>query len=289
MIYIIPTTAAEHLGKRLQTNRDFKVKFIDMNKDGKRFFPDDEVYVRLSRFREDSDRAIVLHAGAPKPDKGLMELKMVLEILNEKNVRSIEVFFTYFPYGMQDKRFRGGEANVAENLIKELVEYYKVKKIYIIDSHFKGRRWVKKYPIKDIPVMPLLKQAAKKDFPGVIFQGPDLGATRRFNVKGTKMKRLDSHHKNVRSDKKFKDTVCNQYIGCEDDIIETGGTMVEFYDECKKCGSKDIVALITHGVLSKGIKRVKSKYSKLYLSNTINRREANIDITNEIIKAIKNK
>ena len=40
-----------------------------------------------------------------------------------------------------------GSREYAENIVKELLDYYSVKKIYIIDAHFSHREWVKKYPI----------------------------------------------------------------------------------------------------------------------------------------------
>jgi len=71
-----------------------------------------------------------------------------------------------------------------------------------------------------------------------------------------------------------------------DDMIKTGGTLLKFYEIAKKSGAEKIIALITHGVLPSGISKIKKKYSKLYLTNTIKRKWANIDITDLILKAI---
>ena len=70
-------------------------------------------------------RVIVLHSGAPKPNEGLTELELILQILRDNQIKP-EVFFTYFPYGMQDKVFERGETNVAENLVEKLINYNKV-------------------------------------------------------------------------------------------------------------------------------------------------------------------
>lgn len=46
-IYIIPTSSAKHLVKNIIRNRDFEVIFPGLNRDKKRCFPDDEVYIKI--------------------------------------------------------------------------------------------------------------------------------------------------------------------------------------------------------------------------------------------------
>jgi len=75
-------------------------------------------------------------------------------------------------------------------------------------------------------------------------------------------------------------------VAVVDDMIKTGGTLLKFFETAKKAGAKKIVALITHGVISSGVLKMKKKYSQLYLTNTISRKEANIDITDLIINNI---
>lgn len=285
-IYLVPTSTTEHLAKNISAKtRDFEIVFPNLSRDRKRYFPDGEVYIKIlnaNKLRE--KRIIVLHSGAPKPNKGLVELELILQILRDNNLKP-EVFFTYFPYGMQDKVFEKGETNVAENLVEKLVNYYKVRKFYIIDPHFEGRKWVKKYPIIPISAIPLLIEKAKKDFgKNILFLSPDIGGKRRTGFKAMEKKRLSSFEVKMFPPKaNFKGKI----IGVIDDIIKTGGTLLKFYEISKKCGAKKIIALVTHGVIPDGISKIKKKYSKLYLTNTIKQKESNIDITGLILKAIQ--
>ena len=123
---IIPTTHAEHIGKKLTKKPDLEVVFLGKNKDNKRYFPDGEIYVRIPEINDLGGRTVVIHAGSPDPGNGFVELKMTLEILKNSRVAPLEVFFTYFPFGMQDHFDRLGETNMAENIVKELIDYYKV-------------------------------------------------------------------------------------------------------------------------------------------------------------------
>ena len=49
-------------------------------------------------------------------------------------------------------------------------------------------------------------------------------------------------------------------IAVVDDIIETGGTLLKFYKLAKDSGAKNVIALITHGVLPEGIKKIKKEF-----------------------------
>ena len=281
---IIPTTHAEHIGKKLMDQKDLKVFFLGKNKDNKRYFPDGELYARIPEIEEIKGRTIVLHSGSPNPNSGLVELKMVLDILNQNKVGPIEVFFTYSPYSMQDSVDQIGSTNVAENLIKELTSYYNVKKIHIIDTHFFGKDWFKKYQINNISAVNLLKQKAGVDYKDIVYLAPDMGSQLRTGLEGTEKKRKDSFQVELSSNEEFAKAVKGKTVGVVDDILETGGTLERFYDECIKCGATDVVALITHGVLHEGIERIKNKYSNLYLTNTIDQKEANVDVKDLILE-----
>lgn len=275
---IICTTAAEHIGKKLATDYGFYVIFPEKNREDKRYFPDGEVYARIPGIDNIKGETVIIHCGAPDPNSGLIELELILEVLRFSKIKP-RVFFTYFPYGKQDKIFMEGETNAAENLIKKLINYYGVELIYTIDSHFSTREWVSKYPIINISAVNLLMQAALRDYPDLIFLSPDEGGEKRTGVEGMKKTRIDSFTTEIQNDEEFKRIVKGKRIGVIDDLLETGGTLARFSEECIDCGALELVALVTHVVLPEGKEKIQSKYSKLYFTNTINREGANADIT----------
>jgi len=281
---IIPTSTAQHLAQNIKKEKKLKVIFPDKSKDKKRCFPDGEIYMKISQVNNfKNKRVVVLHSGGPEPNQGLIELELILQILKDNKVKP-EVFFSYFPYGMQDKVFEKGETNVAENFVEKMINYYQVKKIYIIDPHFEGRKWVKKYPIISVSAVPYLIKKAWQDFDkNILFLSPDKGGKRRTGFSGIKKERITSFKIKIFSPKlNFKGKI----VGVVDDIIETGGTLLKFYEFAEKSKAKKVIALITHGVLSEGVFKIKNKYFKLYLTNTIKQERANIDITDLILKTI---
>lgn len=283
--YLVSTSTAQHLVKNiLAKTDDFEVISPDLNKDRKRCFPDGEIYMRIFKTNKlRGKKVIVLHSGTPKPNEGLMELELILQILRDYQIRP-EVFFTYFPYSMQDKVFERGETNVAENLVEKLINYYKVKKIYIIDPHFGGRKWVKKYPIISISAVPFLIEKAKKDFgQNILFLSPDTGGKRRTKIAGFKKKRLDSFKVKIFSPKL---NLKGKIVAAVDDMIKTGGTLLKFAEIAKKSEAKQVLALVTHGVILTGVSKIKKSFRKLYLTNTVKQKESNVDIADLIIDVI---
>lgn len=286
---IIPTFQARHLAPKIRAanpaSSTTELLHPGFNRDGKRFFPDGEVYAKIEEAETlRNKKVMVLHSGAPRANSGLIELELILQILKDSAAHPIEVFFTYFPYGMQDRVFEKGETNVAENLVEKLMDYYRVKKIYIVDAHFAGRQWIKKYPITLLSALPLLKKQAETDLGSdIVYISADKGGKRRTGIKGVSKKRENSHTTTIEGMEKLKGIVKNRTVAIVDDLIETGGTLSKLYGECKRNGAREVTTLITHGVLNSGIKRIAKTYPKIYLTNTINRKEANIDITNLIL------
>lgn len=217
-------------------------------------------------------------------------MENILDLV-EKRPAYKDIFFTYFPYGMQDKEFEYGEPNVARNLLLRFKKNYNVDKIYTIDAHFWSEKWANYPPLsstlKNISAVPLLKEKAEEKYRDIFYMTPDEGAEKRTGISGTDKERSNSYEVEIKSDKNFKEKIEGKTVGVIDDLVETGGTMSKTYDFCKNHGADKVLALITHGVLPKGISRLKEKYDDLLLTNTIDRPEANVDVTDLITKTLK--
>jgi ribose-phosphate pyrophosphokinase len=283
-MYVIPTSTAEHLTRGFQGQKGIEVVLPGKNKDGRRHFPDGETYARIEAAENLRDRVVVLHSGQPEPNTGIIELEMILDILRHAGAPMREVFFTYFPYGMQDKVFHVGEVNAAEALLRKLSAYYGVAKTYAIDPHFHGKEWLSGYSFAAVSAMHLLKAAALKDEPDMIFVAPDSGGQVRAGLSGLHKTRVDSHNVEHHHDDGFAASIRGRHVGVVDDLVETGGTLARFAEKCREYGAKSASALVTHGILPAGIKRLRASYDRLYLANTVDRPEASVDVS-ELVAA----
>lgn len=285
---IIPTIRAEHLTSLMKIRKGSSWSIVKPlgNKEGQRFFPGGEVYVRLpEEVLSVAGRVVILHSGMPDPNGGLVELEMILSVFKRAR-KTVEIFFANFPYARQDHAFNLGETNAVKDLLNKLVDYYHVEHIYVLDAHFAGHDWVARYPLTLVSALPLLEQAAEKDFPEVKYLAPDIGSQRRTKLKGTTKTRTDSFNTTIQSNKTFGKSVRGKLVGAVDDLVSTGGTMAGFAVLCLKHRAKGAVALVTHGVLVEGIKRLATVYDKLYLTNSIERGDANVDVSGLILQII---
>ncbi|HYC34487.1 MAG TPA: ribose-phosphate pyrophosphokinase-like domain-containing protein, partial [Candidatus Paceibacterota bacterium] len=183
---IVPTLGAEHIVSSLKLPEGFETMIPLGNKEGKRFFPDGEIYARLPDEIEGFDgRVVILHSGQPDPGNSLTELEIILSTLKRANVQNVEIFFTYFPFCMQDKTEFKGDTNFAEDLIQKLFTYYKVKKIYVLEAHFFGKEWLLKFPnLVHVSALELLKSQAEKEYGELVYVAPDIGSQKRANITG---------------------------------------------------------------------------------------------------------
>lgn len=289
MINLVLTSKANHLAKKLKKIKGLNVILSKKNKDGNSFFPDGEQYSRLDYRDFKKGKIVVVHSGAPNPDSGLMELEMLLSIIvSGLKEKTIEVFFTYFPYSRQDKKFRSGELNMARWIIEKLIKNYKISRIYAIDAHFYGRSWVKHYPFINVSTLELFKKIIGVKYPGLSCLAPDIGSQRRAKIKGFKKDRQNSHEVSLQNLSPMKNLIEEKNILIIDDIIETGGTIVKTCQELKKIGARKIIVGVTHGVLAQGINRVKESCDDLYFTNSIRAELDSLDISKIVWDSIAN-
>lgn len=279
MITLIPTSSAEHLAKLFTKKKEFRVIVPGKNKDGKRTFPDGEVYARIGEVAAIKGRVVVLASGQPHPNESVVELEIMLRILARSRASSLELCLSYFPYSMQDHAFEEGERNVAEDLVVKWTTYYGVKNIYTLDAHFSGKPWAGKYPISNISSLEALKEAARREYHDIVFLAPDKGGRARSGLPGFDKVRRNSHEVEMTCDARTASLIKGKTVGIVDDLLETGGTLIRCFALAKQCGAKRVVALVTHGVLPLGISRARKTFDKLYITNSIRRAGAQVDVS----------
>lgn len=271
MDYIV-TPTAEHL--------DLDAVRLEVHPQNKnRRFPDGEVYVQLEQL-ESIDHAVVLHSGQPHPNRGLAFLYGVLDLLAEVDCQ-ITLTFPYVPYSRQDKAFYEGTLNYVRSILRMVTQYYDIDRVYAIDPHFSHRDWVSEYPLEILHAFSLIQEHLDMD--DYIVVGPDLGAFERFGVPGFEKARKSAYDVELAGELDVK----GKNVLVFDDLISTGGTMVNAYHRLKKQGAATVQAAAVHGVLENGIQRVLRTYDALYLTNTIANGQATVQIESLIENEVR--
>ena len=221
-------------------------------------FPDGEKYIRVLDDVAGKD-VLVIQSIYHKPDEYLLELLFLVNTLKDLEARRVVAVVPYFAYARQDQRFNPGES-VSFKIVTELIEYAGVDEIYTIDMHLHHVPDISrifKIPAHNLSATPLLAKYVKENFtlrnPLVI--GPDEEARQWASIAAKELstdydvlekRRLGPERVEI----KLKElNARNRDIVVIDDIISTGGTIVEAIRGLKKEGASNIVVACTHPIL----------------------------------------
>jgi ribose-phosphate pyrophosphokinase len=226
-----------------------------------RRFPDGEKYLRiLSEVK--GQNVAVIQSIHHTPDELLFEYLLLTDALKDLGAKRVTAFIPYFAYARQDERFKPGEA-LSFKTVTKLIETVGTDEIYTIDMH--QHRVLKssevfKIPSHNLSAMPLLadyvKKSGKLERPLVI--GPDAEAEQWAKIAAERLgtdydvftkKRLGDAHVEVRP---RRANASGRDVLIVDDIISTGGTIVEAVKILLSQGARRIEVACTHPILAPG-------------------------------------
>jgi ribose-phosphate pyrophosphokinase len=236
-------------------------------------FPDGEKYIRIHEDVKDQDVALI-QSLYRTPDEYVFEYLLIADTLRDMGARSIIGVTPYLAYARQDSRFYPGEALSSAALAK-LFESAGTTSVLTIDCHLHRLGDVSKVfriPARNLSAMPLLGEYARENLkpkkPIVI--GPDEEAEQWA---GTVAKELDAEHtaftkKRIRKEGETESKLematgdvelKGRDVVLADDIISTGGTIIQAAKACRKKGARRVFVLCTHPVLADAaLRRVKA-------------------------------
>lgn len=224
-------------------------------------FPDGEKYLRVLEDVKGED-AIVIQSINRTPDELLFEYLLLVDTLRDLGAKRIVSFIPYFAYARQDERFNPGEA-LSFKTVSKLIESVGTDEIYTIDMH--QHRALKssdvfKIPCHNLSAIPLLADYVEKagNLKRPLIIGPDAEAEQWARLAAEKLhtdydvfekKRLGSESVQIRP---RKADAKNRDVLIVDDIISTGGTIVEALKILFSQGATKIDVACTHPILVGG-------------------------------------
>jgi len=222
-------------------------------------FPDGEKYLRVLNEVKD-EHVVVIQSMHHTPDDFLFEYLLLVDTLKDLGAKKVTSFIPYFAYARQDERFKPGEA-LSFKTVSKLIEAVGTDEIYTIDMHqhrVLSSSDVFRIPSRNLSAMPLLANYVRKEGklrdPLVI--GPDSEAEQWAKLAAETLgtdydvfekKRFAADKVEVRpkrANAKGRD------ILIVDDIISTGGTIIEASKILLSQGAKHIEVACTHPILA---------------------------------------
>ena len=242
-----------------------------------RKFADGEIYIEINENIRGNSIFIVQSISSPANDN-LMELLLSIDALKRSSAKNITAVIPYFGYARQDRKVVP-RTSISAKLVSNLITKAGADRVVTVDLHAGQIQGFFDIPVDNLFSTPIFARHARKKIKSkkVICVAPDVGGTERARALG-KLLNVGLAIVDKRRPKPGQSQVMNvigdvkgQTCILVDDIIDSGGTIVNAAKALKSRGAKDVYVYITHGVLSgDAIKKIKNSVIKnLVITDTI--------------------
>jgi ribose-phosphate pyrophosphokinase len=218
-------------------------------------FKNGEIYIRFMESVRGADVFIMQTCSEPVNDN-IMELLIMLDALKRASAGMINVVMPHYGYARQDKKAEGREPITAK-LLADLLQVAGMDRLIVADLHTATIQGFFNVPVDHITAIPIIaKYFKEKDLSDSVVVSPDVGGVKRASIFAKQLglplaildKRRPAHNiaeiEHIVGDIEDKDAIIF------DDLIDTGGTLVEAINTLLDHGAKKVYAAATHPIFS---------------------------------------
>jgi ribose-phosphate pyrophosphokinase len=247
-----------------------------------RRFADMEIFVEIQENVRGSDVFVLQSTSYPANDH-LMELLIIIDALRRASARRITAVVPYFGYARQDRKV-GSRSPISAKLVANLITHAGADRVLTMDLHAGQIQGFFDIPTDNLYAAPMMVRHIKDtlDLANVMVVSPDVGGVAR--ARGL-AKRINAplaivDKRRERAGESEVMNIIGEVAGHTciliDDIVDSGGTLVNAAEALLADGAKEVYAYISHGVLSGGaVARIAaSKLKELVITDSIQPTEA---------------
>ena len=259
-------------------------------------FSDGEIYVEINENIRGNNIFLVQSISSPANDN-LLEMLLCIDALKRSSAKNITAVIPYFGYARQDRKVVP-RTSISAKLVSNLITKAGADRVVTVDLHAGQIQGFFDIPVDNLYATPIFYRHIKKNLKlnNLVCVSPDVGGVAR--TRGlSKLLNVNLAIVDKRRPAPGKSEVMN-IIGniknkiciIVDDIIDSGGTIVNAAKMLKSKGAKEIHVYITHGVLSgDAVKKIKnSPIKKLIVTDTIDNSEKINNVKNIEVLSISN-
>ena len=242
-----------------------------------RTFADGEIYIEINENIRGNSIFIIQSVSSPANDN-LMELLLCIDALKRSSAKNITAVIPYFGYARQDRKVVP-RTSISAKLVSNLITNAGADRVVTVDLHAGQIQGFFDIPVDNLFATPIFAKHIKRKIKSknIICVAPDVGGVERARALGKKLdvglaivdKRRPSPGKSQVMN--VIGNVKNKICILTDDIIDSGGTIVNAADALLKRGAKEVHVYATHGVFSgDAVKKIKnSKIKNLVITDSI--------------------
>lgn len=239
-------------------------------------FTDGEIKVEIKENVRGAD-AFVIQSTCPPVNNNLMELLVIIDALRRASARRITAVIPYYGYGRQDRKVQP-RVPITAKLVANLITVAGADRILVTDLHVGQIQGFFDIPVDHLFAAPvLIDYFRRKKIRDVVIVAPDPGAVERSAAFAKRLKAslaiIDKRRPQPGVAKVFNvvGKVKDKRAILVDDMVDTGGSVIEAARVLKRKGALDVYVCCTHPVFSGQAARQlgKSLIKEVVITNTI--------------------
>ena len=239
-------------------------------------FSDGEIHFYVDENVRGED-VFALQTGSYEVNFHMMELFLMIDAFKRASAERITAVIPYYCYARQDWKDRP-RVPISARLIAELLEAAGADRVLTMDLHSPQIQGFFSIPVDNLSAAPVLADHIRLlDLKNLAIVSPDAGGVGRARFFAKKMSAelaiIDKRRPSPNVAKVYNviGEVRNRDVVILDDMVDTGGTLVEGAEALRKEGALRIFAACSHGVLSGQAVEIieKSNLEKLIVTDTI--------------------
>ena len=251
---------------------------IELGRARTSLFPDGEVFVKLDDDVRGRDCYVVISTCEPVNDN-LMELLVFCDCLRRASAKRVTMVMPYYGYGRQDRKDEG-RVPITAKLVANLITAARADRVLAMDLHAAQIQGFFDIPVDHLSATPVFFDyfmSIRDSLGDLCLVSPDVG---NVKVAESMANLLDADLAIINKRRLTGDSVkvgnligdvANKTVLMFDDMISTGGTVVEAAKLVMDEGASDVVCAATHAVLAGPAmeKLADSPISKVVVTDTI--------------------
>ncbi len=220
-------------------------------------FADGEIWVRIEESVRGAD-VFVIQPTCPPTSESIMELLVILDALKRASARRTTAVIPYYGYARQEKKLRPREPITAK-LVADLISAAGADRLLTVDLHVQSIQGFFDIPVDHIPAGPILAADMVERAiggPDTAVVSPDVGGVGAAKALADRLNAALAIIAKRRPEANRVEVL--QVIGelegrrvvLIDDMIDTGGSLVQAAEMVAARGASEIYAYATHPVFS---------------------------------------
>jgi len=240
-------------------------------------FSDGEIWVKFEENIRGTDVFLIQPTNAPSDT--LMELLIMIDAAKRASAYRITAVIPYFGYARQDRKDQP-RVSISAKLVADIIAKAGADRILTMDLHTPQLQGFFDIPVDHLYGSGIFVEHFKKnmDLRNLVVASPDIGGihmarsyARRLNTSLVMLDKIRTTHNFCQVSHQLIGDVKDRDVLLVDDLVDTGGTLVNGASVLHEKGAQNVYVAATHAILSgEAAKNLQgSAITRLFFTDTV--------------------